>query len=229
MKNIAIIPARGGSKRLPKKNYELFFGKPLFLYSYEHAIKSKLFDKVIVSTESNEIINLMQEYGIDQDYVRPEYLAQDNSSLIDVCIDVLKFYENKNFNNMCLLWATSPIADENDLIMSYNKLINNNIDGVVACTDYTHTCDLVVEESDNKIKPLIPYKNFRQLYDGKKILFDCGAFSWIKTKNFLKERNWVAHNSMSYVLPHYKGIDLDTKEDLELLSFYFKKYVLNKI
>ena len=61
------------------------------------------------------------------------------------------------------------------------------------------------------------------------ILFDCGAFSWIKTKNFLEERNWVALKSMSYVLPHYKGIDLDTKDDLELLSFYFKKYVLNEI
>ena len=63
----------------------------------------------------------------------------------------------------------------------------------------------------------------------KKILFDCGAFSWIKVKTFFSERNWVAKKAMAYILPYYKGVDLDTKEDLELLSFYYKKYVLKEV
>ena len=228
MENIAIIPARGGSKRLPKKNYNIFYGKPLFMYSYEHAIRSKLFDKVIISTESTDILKIMQDNGIYQDYERPANLARDNSSLIDVCNDVINFYGSNNYDNICLIWATSPLIDENDLIRSYKKLRENDIDGVVACTEYTHANDLLYMDSNEFIKPLIPYNEYEKKYYNKKILFDCGAFSWIKTNNFLNEQNWVANNSMPYILPYYKGVDLDTKEDLELLEFYFEKYAKKK-
>tara|TARA_B100001029_G_C14892095_1_gene356035 strand:+ start:87 stop:776 length:690 start_codon:yes stop_codon:yes gene_type:complete len=228
MKNIAIIPARGGSKRLPKKNFEKFFGKPLFLYSYESAIKSELFDKVIISTESNEILSLMKENNINDEYIRPKHLAQDDSSLIDVCIDVLNYYKNENFINMCLIWATSPIVNEEDLALSYKQLTENQVDGVVACTEYTHSSDLLVQQDDKLIKPLISYNEYNDCYASKNIFFDCGAFSWIKVEAFFSERNWVAKKAMPYILPYYKGVDLDTKGDLELLSFYYKKYVLKE-
>ena len=229
MKNIAIIPARGGSKRLPKKNYDLFFGKPLFLYSYESAIKSKLFDKVVISTESSEVRKIMKDNNINDEYIRPDNLANDDSSLIDVCIDVLEFYKIEEFNNMCMIWATSPIIDENDLINSFNQFNESKVDGIVACTEYTHAHDLVVQDDDNLISPLINYNKFNELYSNKKILFDCGAFSWIKVQTFFNERNWVANKAIPYILPHYKGVDLDTVEDFELLSFYYKKYVLKEV
>ena len=229
MKNIAIIPARGGSKRLPKKNFDLFFGKPLFLYSYESAIKSQLFDKVIISTESSDVRKIMNDYNINDEYVRPKNLAKDDSSLIDVCIDVLEFYKNEDFNNMCLIWATAPMIDSSDLINSFEQFSENEVDGVVACTEYTHTRDLVIQGDDKLINPLISYNDYNKLYLNKKILFDCGAFSWIKIESFFNDRNWVANKAMPYVLPHYKGVDLDTIEDLDLLNYYYKKYVLKEI
>ena len=118
---------------------------------------------------------------------------------------------------------------KNDLINSFNHFNESKVDGIVACTEYTHAHDLVVQDDDNLISPLINYNKFNELYSNKKILFDCGAFSWIKVQTFFNERNWVANKAIPYILPHYKGVDLDTVEDFELLSFYYKKYVLKEV
>ena len=106
----------------------------------------------------------MNDYNINDEYVRPKNLAKDDSSLIDVCIDVLEFYKNEDFNNMCLIWATAPMIDSSDLINSFEQFSENEVDGVVACTEYTHTRDLVIQGDDKLINPLISYNDYKKYY-----------------------------------------------------------------
>ena len=152
---------------------------------------------MVISTESSEVRKIMKDNNINDEYIRPDNLANDDSSLIDVCIDVLEFYRTEEFNNMCMIWATSPIIDENDLINSFNQFNESKVDGIVACTEYTHAHDLVVQDDDNLISPLINYNKFNELYSNKKILFDCGI-QLDKSSNFFNERNCCKQGNPIY-------------------------------
>jgi len=231
--NIAIIPVRTGSKRIKNKNFLDFQGFPLFYYTYLSAKKSKLFKKIIISTESEKILKIMAKLKIEQSYVRPKKLAKDSSSLDDVCMHALNFYEKKlkvRFDNICLLWATSPLRDYNDINSSFRLLHQNKlIDCVVGCGKYNYSplCALTTNKK-NIIKQISP-KLFWLSSQNQPITFaDCGSFSWFRRSAFKKEKSWLPKKSSYYLLDHYKTVDLDDMNDLELLKFYFKKYFNKK-
>ena len=161
MKNIAIIPVRAGSTRVKKKNLLDFFGKPMFVHTVHHAMNSKVFEKIVVSTESEEVLDICNQYSIDTDYVRPDILSGGDVSLDDVCCDVLKFYKDKNivFDNMCLLWATSPMRDDIDIVNSLNILKENykNTDAVVAVTEYySPPYCATIQDKNKMLQPIMP-------------------------------------------------------------------------
>ena len=125
MKNLAIIPARGGSKGLKNKNILKFDNKPLLAWSILAAKKSKLFSKIIVSTDSKKIAVIAKKYGAEVPFLRPKKLSSDRSKSVDLVIHALDFYKKKNlfFKNIFLLEPTSPLRDEKDIIRSF-KYIN---------------------------------------------------------------------------------------------------------
>ena len=124
MRNLAIIPARGGSKRIPRKNIRSFLGKPIIAYSIEAAINSGLFDEIIVSTDDEEIASVAKEYGATVPFFRSNKTADDFAGLEDVILEVLNFYKNRaiNFDNFCCILATSPFITTDRLKQCLSKL-----------------------------------------------------------------------------------------------------------
>jgi pseudaminic acid cytidylyltransferase len=115
---IAVIPARGGSKRIPRKNIKLFHGKPIIAYSIEVAIDSGLFDKVIVSTDDQEIANIAETYGAEIPFLRPSDISDDYASTNDVVVHAIKWYQKENIDleTVCCIYATSPFLQKMDLV-----------------------------------------------------------------------------------------------------------------
>ena len=126
--NLAIIPARGGSKRIPRKNVRPFMGKPIMAYSIEVALKSGLFDEVMVSTDDEEIIGIARQYGARVPFVRTETTANDHATLADVIREVMERYEEegKVFDNVCCILATAPLISPEDIRSSYDRLVSSD-------------------------------------------------------------------------------------------------------
>jgi len=140
MKILGIIPARGGSKGVPRKNIKLLHGKPLIAYTSEIALQSKLLDKVIISTNDQEILSVAKELGIETPFKRPEELSLDNSKSIDVVLHALNFYKEKgiHYDIICLLQPTNPFRSLNFLNESIEKFINSNCDTLFSALEIPH-------------------------------------------------------------------------------------------
>ena len=135
-KCIAIIPARGGSKRIPRKNIKDFHGKPLIAYSIEVALKSKLFDKVIVSTDDEEIAKIARKFGASVPFIRPKELSDDFTGTGAVVEHTIEFLLNKGekIDFVCTIYATAPFLNEKYLIEGFTKLKNSNAKNAFSCT-----------------------------------------------------------------------------------------------
>jgi len=184
MKNIAIIPARSGSKRLPGKNIKLINGKPLIAYSIKEAISSKIFDTVHLSTDSAEYAEIGRKYGADVSFLRNVENASDKSSSWDMVEEVLLNFEKlgKYFDNFMLLQPTSPLRKANDIQNAFNLFANKNINAVVS-----------VCEIDNQIN---------------------GAIYLSKTTHFFENnKNIYSSGCHYYIMDEMSSIDIDTEDD----------------
>lgn len=221
---LAVIPARPGSTRVKNKNFIKFFGKKMFEHTLDFAKKSNLFKDIVVSTNKESL----KKYKIIQEYARPISLCKNNTDLVNVVAHALNFYEKKNkikYDFICILWATSPLRTQTDIINSFKKLKDNNVNGVVGVSEYYYYpgCATIIDKN-GFLKPLTSKLFWLSSQERPKILVDCGSFAWVRKDIFLKEKSWFPKKSLPYTLPYYKGIDLDEPKHLELLNFYYKKY-----
>ena len=134
--NICVIPARGGSKRIPKKNIKDFFGKPLIAYSIQAALESNLFQRVIVSTDDEEIAKIAKKYGAEIPFLRPKELSDDFTDAADVVNHALEFFENlgEEYEFICTVYATAPFIQVKYLVKGYEELKNSNAVNAFSCT-----------------------------------------------------------------------------------------------
>ena len=141
MKNIAIITARSGSKGLPDKNIRTLSGKPLMYYSIKAAAESKLFDTIMVSTDSQKYANIARQFGADVPFLRSEFTSGDNANSWDVVTEVLKNYQElgKKFDTVCLLQPTSPLRKAEDIIEGYNLMVTECCNSVTAICEMKHS------------------------------------------------------------------------------------------
>ena len=137
-KNIAIIPARGGSKRIPKKNIKDFLGKPILAYSIETAIRTNLFERIIVSTDSDEIASVACEYGAETPFIRPDAISDDYTGTHKVIGHAVNWLEHHNteIDFVCCIYPTAPLIDKNDIIKGYNLIEEGRWDSIIAATNY---------------------------------------------------------------------------------------------
>ena len=220
---LAIIPARGGSKRLPRKNILNLCGKPLISWSIEAGLKSKYIDKVVVSSDDTEILNISNELKV-QVIKRPDELASDTSTSFDAvkhAIDNLESYEY-----ILLLQPTSPLRNENHIDKAIELLEEKNADAVVSVCEMNHSLlwsntlddSLSMEGfiSDNLLN--------NRSQDLKKHYRLNGAIYLCKTDKFLKEKSFfLKKNIFAYVMNSNNSIDIDRKEDFELASLYLSQ------
>ena len=204
MNTVCIIPARGGSKRIPKKNIKLFRGKPLLVWSIEKAIKSKCFSDVIVSTDDEEIANLAISFGANVPFLRPKKLSDDFVGTLDVVKFVIKNF-NKEIKYVCCLYATAPIVLISDLVKSYEEIQILKDDSLIfTATNFDYPIQRAfVLNNLNKANMINKDFLFTRSQDLEKTFHDAGQFYWGKTSNWLKAKNMIDNNK-AYFLPRWR-------------------------
>jgi len=219
LKCIAIIPARGGSKRIPKKNIKDFHGKPIISYTIQTALKSKLFDKVIVSTDDDEIAKIAKECGADVPFLRPKELSDDYTGIAEVIDHAINFYKKQNiyYDYSCLLYATSPFLKVEYLYEGLEKLKNSDAKISFAATLMPFPIQRTFKiTSDNRCEMFWPEHYYSRSQDLEEAYHDAVLFSWSNLKIELKEGMiGYSYQSIPIIIPRHFVQDIDTLEDWE--------------
>ena len=223
-KSIAIIPARGGSKRIPRKNIKLFHGKPLIAYSIEAALKSNLFDKVIVSTDDEEIAKIAIEYGAEVPFIRPNELSDDFTGTGAVIGHALEYLNNQgeNYDFVCTLYATAPLISEKYLIESFEKLKNSTAKNAFSCTSMPFPIQRTFKiTSDERCEMFWPENFMKRSQDLEEAYQDAGQFYWTNL-NINSNEIIFGKDSILIILPRHLVQDIDTLEDWTRAEFMYE-------
>ncbi|WP_297484100.1 pseudaminic acid cytidylyltransferase [Sulfurimonas sp.] len=221
---IAIIPARGGSKRIPKKNIKLFHGKPLITYSIETAIASELFDKVIVSTDDEEIARIAKEYGAEVPFMRPKELSDDYSSSADAVEHAINFLQTKgeSFRYICTIYATAPFLQIEYLKKGFEALKNSDAKMAFSVTSMPFPVQRTFKiTQDERCQMFWPENFSKRSQDLEEAYQDAGQFYWEDTTKEWKDLPFGSQ-SIPIVLPRYLVQDIDTSEDWKRAELMYK-------
>ncbi len=227
-KCIAIIPARGGSKRIPRKNIKLFFGKPLISYSIKLALDSKLFSKVIVSTDDKQIAKIAKEYGAEVPFLRPSELADDYTPSQDVISHALDFLksEGHEFDYLCTIYATAPLLQVKYLKQGLKELKNSNAHMSFAVASMPFPIQRTFKiTKENRCKMFNPENFLKRSQDLEEAFQDAGQFYWEKLHTKPKDIAFGA-DSIPIILPRFLVQDIDTLEDWKRVELMYE--ILNK-
>lgn len=225
---IALIPARGGSKGLPGKNIKNLHGKPLIAYTIEAALKSKYISRVIVTTDSKDIAEVAQKYGAEVPFMRPDYLAEDTSSALDVyihAVDYIKEDMKKDIDKFIVLLPTAPLRDSNDIdeaVELFNKIGSSTLVSMKEAETPITWYHLM--DSNGKVKNAgfgndEAIKN-RQMNDPYYI--PNGAIYILDYKLLKEKRTYYDENTVAYVMSAEKSIDIDYELDFKIVDFLLK-------
>lgn len=215
---IAVIPARGGSKRIPKKNIKEFHGKPLISYSIESAINSNLFSNVIVSTDDEEIAKISKLYGAEVPFLRPKDLSDDYTGTADVVDHAVKFLKNKGLkvDYVCTIYATAPFLDKKYLIKGYEQLKNSNAKYSFSVTSMPFPIKRTFKiNKANRCEMFWPDNFYKRSQDLEEAYQDAGQFYW-NNLNVNSTEIVFGKDSIPIVLPRKIVQDIDTYEDFEI-------------
>ncbi len=225
MKNaVAIIPARGGSKRIPKKNIKDFFGKPLIAYSIEVALNSKLFDKVVVSTDDEEIAKIAKEYGAEVPFLRPKELSDDFTGTGDVVKHAIKYLEAKgeSYEYVCTIYATAPLLQKKYLLDGYEKLKNSDAINTFSATTMPFPIQRTFKlDSNGRCKMFTPEHYMSRSQDLEEAYQDAGQFYWTKI-NKKSNKIMFSSDSIPIILPRHLVQDIDTLEDWKRAEYIYQ-------
>ena len=227
---VAIIPARGGSKRIPRKNIKDFHGKPLIAYSIEVALKSKLFDKVIVSTDDEEIAKIAMQYGAVIPFLRPKELSDDftgTGAVVEHTMNYLK-QQGENYDFICTIYATAPFLDKKYLIEGFEKLKNSNAKNAFSCTSMPFPIQRTFKITQNERCEMFWSENFtKRSQDLEEAFQDAGQFYWTNL-NIKSNEIIFGKDSIPIVLPRHLVQDIDTLEDWVRAEFMYEALIKSK-
>lgn len=223
MSSIAIITARGGSKRIPKKNIKEFCGQPIIAYSIEAALRSKLFESVMVSTDSEEIADIARKYGADVPFMRSEATSNDYADTTDVLNEVICSYKKrgKEFENFCCIYPTAPFVTPEKLKNSYELLQQEDVCNVIPMVPFSFPPQRGMVKKGKYIKPAYPEHIKKRSQDLEEILHDCGQFYWCKTAAFLKNPDFLANHTVPFIVSETEVQDIDNQSDWELAEMKY--------
>lgn len=214
--NICVIPARGGSKRILRKNIKEFNGKPIIAYSIEAALKSNCFDQVIVSTDDVEIVEVAKKYGAQVPFIRPTELSNDYAGTIPVIKHAIEWLEENNntIESVCCLYATAPFIQPQTISRSFQQLQESKTDYCFSATSFTFPIQRALRiTQDDKVDMFYPeYFNVRS-QDLEEAYHDAGQFYWGKAQAFKDELPIFSEAASLFILPRYLVQDIDTTED----------------
>lgn len=214
--NIAIIPARGGSKRIPQKNIKNFNGKPIIAYSIEAALASGCFDKVLVSTDCEKIADVSRRYGAEVPFVRPADISDDHAGTAAVITHALNWLLDQGYpvKFACTIYATAPFIQAKAINESFQKLLASEKSYCFAVTEFNYPIQRAIKTRDDGSIEMFQPEHFNsRSQDLPKAYHDAGQFYWGRLEPLLKELRMFSEVAIPYVLPNYLVQDIDTLDD----------------
>ncbi|MEY4011033.1 MAG: hypothetical protein RIT22_157 [Bacteroidota bacterium] len=227
MKKIAIIPARGGSKRIPHKNIKDFFGKPIIAYAIEAALKSGLYDEVMVSTDCEEIAEVARKYGAIVPFIRSADNSNDFATTVDVLIEVLDWYKDMDlqFDFATCIYACAPFVNAKVLHDSFEMLIKENCDCVFPILAYSHPIQRALKLSDmGKIYNFDDSNSNARTQDLDKAFHDAGMFYTFDVKKLKVNKSLRTQDTFAIEIDELHAHDIDTENDWVLAEIKYKLF-----
>ena len=230
MKTLAVIPARGGSKRIPRKNVRQFLDKPIISYSISAALKANIFDEVMVSTKDPEIADISKMFGAQIPFLRSAETSDDYSTISDVLGEVLAQYETlgKFFENICVIYPTAPLITAERIKQGFNLLCGNNHDAVFYVVKFSYPIQRALTLDGGKLSFIHPENVDTRSQDLKAAYHDAGQLFWITRQAFFRQRSVFVDNIGAVELPEREAQDIDTEEDWEMAELKYRLLVKGK-
>lgn len=226
MNSICIITARGGSKRIPRKNIKEFCGKPIIAYSIEAALASGVFDVVMVSTDDDEIAEVSRRYGAEVPFMRSEETSNDYAVTEDVVVEVLETYRNRldiSFDIVCCIYPTAPFVTAGELLESYGRLVSSGANAVVPVTEFDFPPQRAFKvDGDGFAGYAHPEFATARSQDLEPLCHDCGRFYFAKTGTLLEYHNFIMPGCVVVRIPPERVQDIDTEEDWRLAELKYE-------
>ena len=222
--NLCIIPARGGSKRIPRKNIKDFLGKPIIAYSIDAALKSQLFNEIMVSTDDEEIAEVARKYGAIVPFMRSKENANDTATTDDVLNEVVSnLIENGfRFENFCCIYPTSPLLSAQKLRTAYSKMINDRLNGIFGVTNFSYPIYRGLLIENGLAKMIWPKNKQKRSQELPNVLHDSGQFYWNTKESFLKNKTLWTNNTGVLELSNLEVQDIDNETDWKIAELKYK-------
>jgi N-acylneuraminate cytidylyltransferase len=222
---LAVIPARGGSKRIPRKNIKLFCGKPMIAWSIEVALQSGCFDRVLVSTDDPEIAQVAQAHGAEVPFVRPPELSDDHTVTIPVIAHATQWYADHGApaTQVCCIYATAPFVQVFDLQSGLELLQSSGADYAFSVTSYAFPIQRAIRITpDQRVEMFQPDQLNTRSQDLEEAWHDAGQFYWGQAAAWLAQKPLFTHQATVVRLPRHRVQDIDTPEDWTRAELMFK-------
>ena len=224
MKTLAMITARGGSKRIPRKNIKEFNGKPIMAYSIEAAIRSGAFDEVMVSTDDQEIAEIARKYGASVPFMRSEKTANDFATTVDVIDEVISEYHNlgKDFDLFACIYPTAPFITSDKLKEAVDKLSASDADSLIPVVRFSYPPQRAMEIHDGRLVFRQPENLSKRSQDLEPHYHDAGQFYVVRTESFLKNKGIMVGQILPMELSELEVQDIDNEVDWKLAEMKYK-------
>ncbi len=222
---LAIIPARGGSKRIPRKNVKLFCGKPMIAWSIDAAHASGLFDHIVVSTDDIEISEVAKAYGAEVPFMRPAALSDDHTGTSPVVAHAIEWYRAQGSmpDPVCCIYATAPFVSTADLQRGLQLLTDSGSDFAFSVTRYTFPIQRAIKlTEEGRVQMFQPEHFNTRSQDLEEAFHDAGQFYWGRAAAWIADKPVFSTDAMPVILPRQRVQDIDTPEDWERAEWMFK-------
>ena len=222
---LAVIPARGGSKRIPRKNIKIFAGKPMIAWSIEAALKSACFDRVLVSTDDDEIAEVAKEYGAESPFKRPLEISNDLVGTTPVIAHAIEWQMQNGFfaKEVCCIYATAPFVQAIDLRAGLEILRSTGAEYAFGVTSYAYPIERALRiNSTHRVEMLHPEHFNTRSQDLEEVWHDAGQFYWGKARAWLAKKPLFNQDAVPIPLARFRVQDIDTFEDWERAEWMFK-------
>jgi len=222
---LCVIPARGGSKRIPRKNIKSFCGQAMIGYSIKAAIDSQCFDQVIVSTDDAEIAEVAKSFGASVPFMRPDELANDYANTIPVVKHAIEWFDDQVQapSEVCCLYATAPFVRASTIRKAYEQMQSTQADYCFTATSFAFPIQRAIKvTAENQVEMFYPEYLETRSQDLEDSYHDAGQFYWGKAEAFKQQKSIFSKSATPYILPRYLVQDIDTLEDWEKAELMYK-------
>lgn len=223
-KCLTIIPARGGSKRIPRKNIKLFLGKPIIQYSIESAFNANLFDEIMVSTDDIQIAEISKSLGANVPFMRSKENSNDYAGTSEVVFEVLREYQNRNilFDYCFCIYPTAPLIKVKNIVTGFNLLKEKKFDSLFPVVKYSHPIQRSYQIVNDKLVMNGEVNLYKRTQDLTPNFHDAGQFYWIKVNKFLENKKIMTNNTGTIELSELEVQDIDNEDDWKIAEMKYK-------